>query len=131
VRKLLLLVPIVVLVPLLFAGDRPLTTMTPTAATSGSAPDLPVLRHRDFGEVGSPATPATPTTPNPTVANPATPATPALPPGATLTTTNPNDDPCDGFNNIDARERCREDQQQRNERDFERSHNTPTPFPTN
>ena len=131
-RKLLLLVPILALAPLFFAGDQALTSITPASTTATSpAPvtDLPVLRNQDFGSLPVP-TPATPATPSSAVAQPAAPATPALPPGATVGTPSPTGDPCDGFDNVDARERCREDQQQFNEQDFERTHNTPTPFPT-
>lgn len=132
VRKALLLVPVLVLAPLLFAGDHALTQVTPASSTtsSDSVTNLPVLRHRDFGASTVP-TPATPATPASAVAQPAKPATPALPPGTTVAPPSASsDDPCDGFDNIDARSRCRENQQQRSERDFERSHNSPTPFPT-
>ncbi len=129
-RKWLLLVPVLAILPLLLPMDHPLTHITPTSATtptSSDGIDLPVLGNLGTGTV---PTPAAPKTPNPKVAKPAQPATPALPPGATVSTPNPNEDPCDGFDNVDARERCREDQEQFNERDFERTHDTPEPFPT-
>jgi len=134
VKRLLLVVPVLALVPLLVSTDHPLTNITPTSATQSSTPsglDLPGLRNGDLGSSSSVPTPAAPATPNPAVAQPATPATPALPPGVTpAPTPGPNDDPCDGFDNIDARSRCRENQQQFRERDFERTHETSTPFPT-
>jgi hypothetical protein len=131
-KKWLVLVPVLALLPFVVPTDHPLTHFQPVSVTSPSGSDgidLPVLGN--LGGAGSVPTPAAPKTPNPKVAKPptpATPATPALPPGTTLTTPNPNDDPCDGFDNTDARERCREDQEQFNERDFERTHNTPEPL---
>jgi len=134
VKRWLLLVPALALVPLLIPTDHALTNARPVSATSSSTPsglDLPGLRNGELGSSSSVPTPAAPATPNPAVANPATPATPALPPGVTpAPTPGPNDDPCDGFDNIDARERCREDQQRRSEENFQDSHNSPTPFPT-
>ena len=124
-----MLVPVLALLPFVVPTDHPLTNVHPVSAvspTGSDGTDLPVLGN--LGGAGSVPSPAAPKTPNPKVAQPATPATPALPPGASLSTPNPNVDPCDGFNNIDARERCREDQEQRNERDFERTHDTPEPF---
>src|SRR4051794_18860643 len=106
VRKALLLVPVLVLAPLLFAGDHALTQITPASSTtsSDSVSELPVLRHRDFG-AGTIPSPATPATPASAVAQPAKPATPALPPGTTIAPSSSSDDACDGFNNIDARSR--------------------------
>jgi hypothetical protein len=117
-------------IPLAMPMDRPLTNVRPASAVTSSTPsmDLPGLRNGDLGGAGNVPAPATPATPNPKIAQPATPATPALPPGVTpAPSSSPNDDPCDGFNNIDARERCREDQQQFDERQFEDAHNTPEP----
>jgi hypothetical protein len=131
VRKLLLLVCVLSLALLSGGVDRVVTSMSPTAATtSDTVTDLPVLRHRDFGAnpVPSPAQPAQPAS---AVAKPAQPAAPALPPGTVAATSTAVEDPCDGFNSMDARERCRENEMQRRERDrarqFQDEHPTPHP----
>jgi hypothetical protein len=123
---------VLAVLPLVVPMDRPLTHVAPASVgspVSTDGIDLPVLGN--LGGAGSVPTPAAPATPNPKVAPPATPATPALPPGVTpAPSTSPNDDACDGFDNVDARERCREAQQRFNERQFEDAHDTPEPFAT-